>query len=165
MRRPFLSALLLAAGCHRAVPSMPSPVALKEEHCWWAVFHTPLPADTVAARFAQAFTTIGFTGARSGHLADTAWASAGPTELGGRWGGATYAARVVAYRQSDTTRFRHFLAAGLPAQAAADDTARMSGRLIGLCGELGRASATHGTAPRAPNGEETLGVWKRYPKN
>jgi hypothetical protein len=70
---------------------------------------------------------------------------------------------VVAYRHGDTTRFRHFIAARLPAQATPDDSARLSSRRIGLCGELGRLSATHGTAPREPNGEETLDVWTRRP--
>ena len=155
----------LGAGCRRPAPVTrvaPAPAALVEDHCWWAVFRTTLPPDTVAAHFARAFTALGLTDARTARLADTAWAQAGPTVLGGPRGG-TYAVRVVAFRRGDTTLFRHFVAVGLPAHGRPGpvDSMSLGSGQIGFCGALGRAAAVHGAAPRGPNGEETLPVWTR----
>lgn len=172
MRRPFASVTVLATligalhgGCRHPARTTPTPTEPAEGYCWWAVFRTPLPPDTVAARFAQAFTSLGLTGATWSHRADTALAHAGPTVLDGPRGGGTYAARVVAYRHGDTTRFRHFVAITPPPRGWAPpaDRVRPAGRHISFCGEIGRAAQTHGTAPREPNGEEKLDVWQRRP--
>lgn len=111
-------------------------------------------------------------GARWAHAADTAWAQGGPTALVGPDRGATvYAARVVAYRRGDTTFFRPFASvaafASRPGDARADaapaEGASLEGRLIAFCGEIGRASQTHGAAPREEERDDSLPVWRRRP--
>lgn len=174
MRRSSFAAVLLiltaalAAGCRRRVAAAPARVQLVEEHCWWAVMRSTLPPDSVAARFERAFTAVGLTGAARTRQADTAWAHAGPTLLGGP-SGATYAGRAVAYWHGDSTHFRYYLAAGPAragrAQPAADtvdpSSNPASGRRIALCGEIARAAAIGGSVPRDPTGDEGLDVWTR----
>lgn len=160
-------AAAVSAGCRRPPHAAPTPASTNDEsYCWHAVFHTALPPDTVAAHFARAFTHVGLTHATWSRQADTAWAYGGPTVLGGPRGGATYAARVVAYRHGDTTRFRHYVSITPPTRgwSPSPDTASAGSlsSLIGLCGELGAAAAVHGTAPQWPNGEERLPVWATH---
>jgi hypothetical protein len=49
------TAFTAAVPCHHARHQTTPLVALAEEYCWWAVLRTPLPTDTVAARFERAF--------------------------------------------------------------------------------------------------------------
>jgi hypothetical protein len=121
-----------------------------EQHCWWAAFRTTMPPDSIAMRFSSALESIGFAGVRNGSLADTAWAQAGPTTLGGERGG-RYAARVVAIRFSDTTRLRSFVAA---------DTS-VGGRLIGMCGDLMSRAAVRAFPPRQQEADDSKPLWRR----
>ena len=159
------------AACHRSVPQESAPVALTENHCWWAVFRTPLPPDSVAVHFVRAFDQLGLRGASWVQRGDTAWARALPTALA-KWSGGTFAARVVAVRMGDSTHFRHFIGVAPPAGGwpPAHDSVTADGRhlainpasaTIGFCGALGRAAQVHGTAPAEPDGEEKLDIWTR----
>lgn len=160
-----------AAACHRTAPPPPAPVTLAEHHCWWAVFRTPLPPDSVAVHFARAFDELGLRGGRWKQRGDTTWASADPTRLDS-WSGGTFSARVVAVRMGDSTHFRHFVGVAPPAGGwpAAHDSVAADGRhfaidpagaAIGFCGALGRAARVHGTAPADPDGEVKLDIWTR----
>lgn len=160
----------LAAACHRPAPAAPAPAALSERHCWWAVFRTTLPPDSVAEHFVHAFDQLGLRGGAWNQRGDTSWAHAEPTPLAA-WHGGTYSARVVAFRVGDSTHFRHFVSVGPPAGGwpASYDSVTADGRHvslspangspIGFCGALGRAAMVHGTAPREPDGEEKLHIW------
>jgi hypothetical protein len=159
--------------CHRSAPASPAPVALTENHCWWAVFRTPLPPDSVAVHFVRAFQELGLRGGAWTQRGDTVWAHAEPTRLED-WHGGTFAARVVAFRAGDSTHFRHFIGTAPPIGGwpAAYDSVTTDGRhlainpaaaTIGFCGALGRAAQLHGTAPREPDGEEKLDIWTRTP--
>jgi len=164
-------AAVTGAGCHRAPAAAPAPVVLQENHCWWAVFRTTLPPDSVAVHFVRAFEQLGLRGGTWTDRGDTTWAHAAPTKLAG-WHGGTFNARVVAYRVGDSTHFRHFVAIAPPANGwpAAYDSVAADGRRfainpaaapIAFCGALGRAAQVHGTAPRDPDGEEKLDLWTR----
>lgn len=135
----------------------PRPV-LQEEHCWWAVVRSPLPADSVGVRFAAAFAAVGLPAARVSQLGDTVLVEAGPGSLGVLAGG-VWASRVVAYPAGDSTRFRHFVAWNA---AGVADSAR-AGRVIAVCGAITRAAGVRAVAPRAPTGEEAQTVWTRRP--
>ena len=151
----------VGGGCRPPARSAPIPTQGPEDYCWWTVMRTTLPPDSVAARFERAFVVTGLTEATWARLADTAWAHAGPTPLGGP--PATISeSRVVAYRHGDTTRFRHFVTIS-PPQGQSADTINLAGRYIGLCGQILRAAAVRPSAPREPTGEETLAVWRRRP--
>ena len=163
--------LLGAASCRQPHPAAPAPLALQESHCWWAVFRTTLPPDSVAMHFVRAFAQLGLRGGTWTQRGDTTWAHAEPTTLTS-WHGATYAARVVAYRAGDSTHFRHFVSVAPPAGGwpASYDSVTADGRHlsvsavggpIGFCGALGRAATVHGTAPADPDGEEKLELWTR----
>jgi hypothetical protein len=165
---PLVAAV--GAGCHRPAPAAPMPVALQEHHCWWAVFRTALPPDSVAEHFVRAFSQLGLRGGTWSQRGDTTWAHAEPTPLAA-WHSAMYSARVVAFRVGDSTHFRHFAGIASPAGGwpASDDSVTADGRHvslspandspIGFCGALGRAAQVHGTAPREPDGEEKLDIW------
>ena len=169
---PLLAAV--GAGCHRAAPAQSAasaPPALQEEYCWWTVFRTTLPPDSVAEHFVGAFAQLGLRGGTWTARGDTAWAHAEPTQRTD-WPGGTFAARVVAYRVGDSTHFRHFVSVAPPAGGwpASRDSVTADGRhvsispsgsRIGFCGALGRASQVHGTAPANPDGEEKLDLWTR----
>jgi len=157
--------------CRRPEPAAPAPLALKENHCWWAVFRTTLPPDSVAGHFVDAFQALGLRGSAWTQRGDTTWAHSEPTKLDS-WHGATIAARVVAYRAADSTHFRHFVAMAPPPggwpesydSVTADGrhlAISPSGSPIGFCGALGRAAQVHGTAPADPDGEEKLQLWTR----
>jgi hypothetical protein len=157
----------IGAGCrrHRALPVAAPAWAGDEEYCWWAVLRSPLRPDSVAARFAGAFTAVGLTGVAWTRSADTAWAHAGPTALRGA-GGATYASRAVAYWHGDSTHFRSYVAVGPPPPTAQPQPADTLGRgtdRIALCAAIARAAAVRGSAPRSPTGDESLPVWTRVP--
>ena len=126
----------LSLGCHRAKPqaAITPRTALEEMHCWWSAFRTMTPPDSVAARYARAYATLGLTETRWSHQADTAWAEGGPTMLTRPAGAGTYTAHVVAYRRGDTTFFRPF--AGVrPA-----GTENAGAMLIPFCGDVARAA-------------------------
>jgi hypothetical protein len=172
-------ALLLAfgavvTGCrHRPSGTAAAPIATRENACWWTVFRSTLPVDTVTAHLVNAFTTLGLTSARSAQLGDTAWAEAGPTRLDD-WIGGTYSARMAAFRRGDSTLYRYFVEVAPPPGGWRPeyDSVTIDGRsihvsptasLIGFCQAIARVSANHGTSPREPNGEESLTVWRRRP--
>jgi hypothetical protein len=160
----LVAAVTSLAGCRHAPTVAAAPatfVPAPEQHCWWAAYRTTLPPDSVAARYARAFTAAGLSGARVSHLADTAWAEAGPTVLARPDRAGTYVARVVALRRGDSTFFRPFVSITLPRTATAEDSARLGGQHIGFCGEIGMASQTHGTAPRTDEREDSLALWRR----
>jgi hypothetical protein len=147
----------LFVGCHRPGAQMaPTPRAsLDEGHCWWAAFRTAMPPDSVAMRYAQAFTTLGLTGAGWAQQGDTAWAQAEPTLLSRPAGAGTYAARVATYRRGDTTFFRSFVV------ARPEGTANGGAMLIQFCGDASRASQVAATAPRDEERDDSLPVWRR----
>jgi hypothetical protein len=135
-------------GCHPSPPRVSSvPVSLNEEHCWWAVYRTSLPLDTVAARFARAFTSIGFAPAAPSQVGDTAWINVGTSRLSG-YEGRPIEARMVAYRAGDSTHFRTFVATG-------------ESQAIELCQQISRAAPVGAVTLREPDGEEKLSVWRR----
>lgn len=168
MRRLSVSALLattLIAACHRsaAAPAL-TPVQAPESHCFWTAFRTTLPPDTVASRYARAFTTLGLTGAVTSHAADTAWAHAGPTPLTLPNGSGTYAARVVAFRRGDTTYYRPFVSLTADRQAAGEDSGRHTSRTIYFCGALAGAAQVHGVTQGRPGALEAMDVWRARPE-
>jgi hypothetical protein len=150
----------LSAGCHRsAVKPAPTPrVSLDGEHCWWAAYRTAMSPDSVAARYAAAYTIVGLSNSSWSHLADTAWAEAGPTPLEREGDTRTYSGRVVAIRRGDTTFFRPFVAL-----QPDDGTGKAGGLGIGFCAEVSRAALTGGTAPRDEEPDDTLPLWRRRP--
>jgi hypothetical protein len=169
---PFVAAIALAA-CRHAPPVPVTPLAMKEQYCWWAVFRTTLPADSVAVHFVHAFSQLGLRGATWAQHGDTTWAHAEPTRLADQHG-ATYAARVMAYRVGDSTHFRHYVSVAPPEGGwpVAYDSVTADGRHvsvspagspIGFCGALGQTARVHGTAPADPDGEEKLELWTRTP--
>lgn len=147
------AAITLGISVHACNPSRPNvsvvPDALREEHCWWAVYRTSLPLDTVANRFARAFTSMGFVPSALSRLGDTVWINAGPSPLPGN-GPGPIAARTVAYQAGDSTHFRTFVAGG-------------ASQSIGLCQQIFQAAPVGGVALREPDGEEKLSVWRRRP--
>lgn len=166
-RATMLFVVALVTGCRHPAPATPAPARAEEEHCWWTVFRTDLPPDTVAVHFVRAYTGAGLGGASWAHLADTAWAHAGPTVLGGARGGGTYEARVVAYRQGDSTSFRHYTSITPPSGGWApplDSVQGPAGGHVGFCDEVGRAALVHGISPqRQPNAEDSLPVFRQRP--
>ncbi len=151
--------VLLVTGCRHAPSPAAAPLSIGDDYCWHAVFRTSLALDTVVYRFERAFIGLGLATASSTIRGDTAWSHAGPTRLTGEWGDALYEARVVAYRVTDSTHFRHFVGVA----PASGDTLNTTARLIAFCGALGRATQVHGDAPREPGAEEALELWKRRP--
>ena len=129
------------------------------EHCWWAAYRTAMSPDSVAARYASAFTTVGLSNSRWSHLADTAWAEAGPTPLVRNAGTRTYSGRVVAIRRGDTTFFRQFNAVQL--QPA--DSGGRGALAIGFCLDMNRAAMTGGIAPRDEEPDDAMPLWRRRP--
>lgn len=147
------TAISLGVSVYACNPSPPkvaiAPVSLDEEHCWWAVYRTSLPLDTVANRFARAFTSIGFAPSAASQVGDTAWINVGPSKISG-YEGRPIGARMVAYRAGDSTRFRTFVATG-------------ESQAIELCQQIFRAAPVGGVTLREPDGEEKLSVWRRRP--
>ncbi len=147
------AAILVCFACHRTRASATPAPAVQwppEKHCWWAAYRTTMPPDSVAGRFEGALASIGLSSGRTGSLGDTTWAQAGPTMLGDEQG-STFAARVVAIRMGDSTRFRAFVAA---------DTI-VGGRLIAMCGEIMSRAALRAIAPRAQEPDDSTPRWRR----
>lgn len=150
----FVAALSLVAsldGCHRTRQSLLAPAALREDYCWWTAYRTSLPLDTVARRFDGALAAIGLMPSVISRAGDTVWVHAGPSVLP-NYAGSPIGARVVAYQAGDSTHFRIFIAR---ADSSLDH--------IRLCQQITRAAAVTAFAPREPDGEEKLDVWKRRP--
>jgi hypothetical protein len=149
--RAVFTAISLGVSVYACNPSRPEvavvPVSLQEEYCWWAVYRTSLPLDTVADRFARAFTSIGFAPSPPSQVGDTAWINVGPSRLSG-YEGRPIEARMVAYRAGDSTHFRTFVATG-------------ESQAIELCQQISRAAPVGGVTLREPDGEEKLSVWRR----
>lgn len=150
----------LSAGCHRSAPRVSTtPVTSPQwDHCWWSAYRTAMSPDSVAARYAGAYTTVGLSNSSWSHPADTAWAEAGPTALSREGGTFSYAGRVVAIRRGDTTFFRPFNAV-----QPDDGTGKDTGRRIGFCGEVSRAAMTGGAGPRDEEPDDSLPLWRRRP--
>ena len=146
-----LTVISLGISVYACNPSPPKvsvvPVTLKEDHCWWAVYRTSLPLDTVANRFARAFTSIGFSPSGPSQVGDTAWINVGPSRISG-YEGRPIEARMVAYRAGDSTHFRTFVATG-------------ESQAIALCQQISQAAPVGGVTLREPDGEEKLSVWRR----
>jgi hypothetical protein len=141
---------LSVSACNSSPPRVSVvPVSLKEEHCWWAVYRTSLPLDTVVNRFAAAFTSIGFAPSEPSQVGDTAWINVGPSRLSG-YEGRPIEARMVAYRAGDSTHFRTFVATS-------------GSQAISLCQQISQAAPVGGVTLREPDGEEKLSVWRRHP--
>jgi hypothetical protein len=165
---------LVITGCQHAPAAIPpTPDSAIVHQCGGAVFRTSLAPDTVAVHFVRAFTTLGLRGATWLQRADTIWVHSNPTPLGSAYGGGVYQAGVVGFRHGDSTYFRHSLIAAAPASgwpAPYDSltpgdrqvTLTPANSWIGLCGRLGQAAQVHGTAPRDPDGQETLKVWQSW---
>ena len=148
----------LSAGCHRIGPRVTTTsLTSQEEHCWWAAYRTAMPPDSVAARYAGAYTTLGLSNSSWSHLADTAWAEAGPTPLTREGGNGIYAARVVALRRGDTTLVRPFNA------IQPVGPANVGGLHIAFCGEASRAAKAQTTAPPNEEPDDSLPLWRRRP--
>ena len=170
----LLAVLGAATGCRKPpLGDVPAPVEKAESPCWWTVFRSTLPVDTVTANLVTAFSVLGLTNPKSSQLGDTAWAEAGPNRLDG-WSGGTFSARMVAFRRGDSTLYRYFVHVVPPAGGWPPpyDTVTMDGRgvsvnpagsMIGFCQTIARVSGNHGTSPSQPNGEESLAVWRRRP--
>jgi len=164
----------LAAACHRQAPAAASPVeAASETSCWWTVYRTELPLDTVAAHLASAFDTLGLADAAWVRRGDTAWAKAGPTRLPSRFGG-TFSARAVAFQRGELTLYRYFVTASPPPggwhkgyDSVTVNNTHISvipaSSAIGLCASIASAAHNEGRAPKSPNGEELLAIWSSRP--
>lgn len=167
-----LPLLALGAACHRRGPLVAgAPLVADETPCWWTVFRSPLPLDTVATHLVNAFAMAGLTNAVAAQEGDTIRAEAGPTRLADRFGG-TYAVRMVAFRSEDSTLYRYFVVATPPpggwppshdsvTASGAHISVNPAGSVLGLCIAIANSSQNHGTAPKEPNGEESLPVWRR----
>jgi hypothetical protein len=156
-----IGALLCA--CARQPSTTVTPLRLNEEYCWWAVLRSARKPDSVAAMFARAFRTSGFSTVNYKKSADTARAIASPTEFYPHR--ATIASRAVAYWHGDSTHFRYFVAVGPPTSVSLQTTDSLdSGKLLlDMCARIARAAAIGWSAPRSPTGDEELSVWKRTP--
>jgi len=119
---------------------------------------SPLPPDSVAARYQRAFSAVGLSGSTWTHNADTAWVHGGPATLSDS-PGATYESRVVAYWHGDSTHYRQFVTV-IPQPG---DSINLGQRTIPFCGATARAAGVQSSAPQTPTGEETLELWTRVP--
>lgn len=142
------------ACAHPTPRTAPAPERLPEEHCWWAVMRSTLPHDSVAARFARAFTAAGLPQVAVQRAGDTTWVTTGTAPLpAGLQPNASptarYATRVVTYQRGDSTRWRQFVG----------HTPGVN--VIGACAQLQKGAAVGALALSEPDGEETLPVWQR----
>lgn len=169
MRHPLaagslLLAVAIGASCRHRPLAAPTPAVAQEDYCWAYVQSSPFPADSVAARFANAFSVVGLTNARWDHQGDTAWATAALTELPGPPGGVQFASRVVGYQKGINTHYRFYVTVQAPPQGwqkADTADAAATRRLLGACSAIAKAAAVQATAPRVATGEESLSVWGR----
>jgi hypothetical protein len=149
----------LSAGCHRPGAQTTSTALAwpADEHCWWSPFRTVMAPDSVAARYARAYATLGLSETGWSHQADTAWAQAAPTALSRPAGTGVYAARVVAYRRGDTTLVRPFVA------VKTDGVVNTGSLTIQFCGDITREAKAMTTTPRNGEPDDSAPVWRRRP--
>jgi hypothetical protein len=167
-RWTFLLVVVAASACrHRTETSLaPSPMVWpRDEHCWWIALRTTLPADSVARRFSQAFASLGLAEVVSARVGDTLLVRGGPTELRGAHAPGVYASRMVAYVHGDSTRFRWYASiTPLVDQTPASADSNPGGSAhIPFCGDIGKAVAIQGWAPRDPTADDSISVWTRVP--
>jgi hypothetical protein len=125
---------------------------------------TALPVDSVGARFARAYASVGLTDVRSRRVGDTVLVRGGPTELSDPQGAARFASRAVAYQVGDSTRFRWYSSITPRAEGIASaDSSGVSGRRIGFCGQVGKAVAISGMTTHDPTADDSIAVWDRVP--
>ena len=149
----LLLTLLTVAACHRTRVDSPAPATppLTQQYCWWTSLRTTIPPDSVGARFARAFTTLGFSNVTvranvdtalvddSSHVAENvaravvihAHVAELPGDSGAVQSTARYEGLAVAWVRADTTRVRYYLAR---------DPAMTGGTHIGRCGALWKAA-------------------------
>jgi hypothetical protein len=113
--------------------------------------------DSVAMRYANAYTTLGLSGAAWSRNADTAWAEGGPSVLSRTEGTGVFAARVVAYRRGDTTLVRPFIA------VRPEGSVHDGSLAIPFCGAAIRAAQAGTTTPRDQEKDDSLPLWRRRP--
>ena len=147
--------LLAALACRHRIATAPTG----ENPCWSYVASSPLTPEQVARRYMDAFRAVGLDDPMWFAHADTAWAITHPVALADPAHRARYAARVVAYRRGDSTRFRQYVTPLAGAHPAPGDSARTPG-LADVCAEIARAAAIDATASSAPRGDETISVWR-----
>ena len=156
---PISLLVLSVLACqHQAKRLTPPLLAAAEDHCWWAVTRSPLPLDSVVARFAGAFRTVGLDAVSTKRIADSAWVHGGPTVIP-EMGGATYESRVVGYWDGSSTHFRQFVSL----RQNRSDSANAGQRTIPFCATTARAAAVQAIVPQTPTGEESLKLWTRVP--
>ena len=131
-----------------------------------------LPVDSVGSEFRRAFVTLGQSNIHWAKFGDTVFVRAGPAPLLPSevpWDtssyGATYWARITAFPQNDSTRFRLYVAIVRPPRgwAQAADSVRAF-RPIGLCAEIGKKVGFRWIRRAGdPGDEEKVPVWSRVP--
>jgi hypothetical protein len=147
---PILAAFV--AGCYHATPpKVAAAPAANERYCWWTAFRTAVPVDTVAARYRQAYSSLGLTISGAARLGDTAWVNASSGTADPRHEPA--GARMVAYRVADSTHFRTYV--------VVFDSSLST--IVPSCQQISQKAAVSAIAPRELDGEEKLAVWRRRP--
>lgn len=146
----LLFAIALSAACRRPITIANSPLPPAESYCWWAVVASPLGADSVAQRYARAFTAYGIADLRIDAIGDTILVEAGPTRTPSLDPGQV-ATRLVVIPSENGSRFRHFVTL----------SPDVDGRVIEVCGALAAAAQVGAVSPRDPTGAEALPVWTR----
>jgi hypothetical protein len=169
MRARLLSGILfcglsLGAACQHPAPALaPTSKAtapLAQQYCWWSSLRTSLPPDSVGARFARTFTTLGFAPAVVGVLRDTTvYDEESHTTEQVAMAVRVHAPRsvvpgdsatgalptlhseglAIAWVRADTTRIRYYLA---------HDRELSGAESIGRCTTLWRAAMGNASAPR-----------------
>ena len=159
----FLTAIACGA-CHRYSVQTPAANSMREEYCWWTVLRSSRPADSVAARFASAYISAGFSNVVFRRNADTAWAAGAPAQLAGA-NSPLAASRAVAYWHGDSTHFRYFVSVGHPLAPGvrSTDSVDFGKHLLDLCATIARSAAIGWSAPRSATGDEALKIWTRIP--
>ena len=164
LRHTFVFLTAIACGaCHRSSVQTLAANSMREEYCWWTVLRSARPADSVAARFASAYISAGFSNVVFHRHADTAWAGAAPTQLAAN--SPLFASRTVAYWHGDSTHFRYFASVGRPLRTGVQsrDSVDFGKHLLDLCATIARSAAIGWSAPRSATGDEALKIWTRIP--
>lgn len=152
----------LAVGCQHSRPqtgNAPVTPRIYEDHCTWAL-RSALPPDSVAARYARSFTTLGLADPGWSHLADTAWAAGGAALLTRPAGTGTYTAHLVAYRAGEGTLLRLFVG------VKPEGSVNVGRLLIPFCGAAMHAAGVATTASGSTGdalANDSLPVWRRRP--
>lgn len=149
--------VLSGVSCHHQSQS-PGPTTATEQHCWWAVMRSALPLESVAVRFAGAFSSAGLTSVSIKRVGDSVWIHGGPTALA-QFAGNVFDTRVVGYWDGSNTHFRQFVSE-LPSTSASVGQAHQT---IPFCGASLEAANVQAIVPKEPTGEESLKLWTRVP--